>query len=78
MKFEGKVVYKTGLTVVTADEIDEVFVKRVGELMRETCGDREPHKAPSFGECQHCPLTPEDCGDRVQTEKAYLGETSEF
>jgi hypothetical protein len=38
----------------------------------------EPHKTPSYGECQHCPVTPEDCGDRVQTEKAYQGETDEF
>jgi hypothetical protein len=76
--FDGKVIYKSGFTVVSAGEIDEVFVRRVGELMKEICGDREPHKAPSYGECLHCPLTPEDCSDRVTTEKAYTGETDEF
>ena len=65
-------------TVVSAGEIDEVFVRRVWELMREVCGDREPHKAPSYEVCLHCPLTPEDCGGRVQSEKAYQGETDEF
>ena len=64
--------------MVSAEEIDPVFVRRVRELMREICGYQEPHKAPSYGECLHCPLTPEDCGDRVVTERAYQGETDEF
>jgi hypothetical protein len=58
------VTYKSGFSVVSAGEIDEVFVRQVGELMKEICGEREPHKAPSYGECLHCPLTPEDCSDR--------------
>jgi hypothetical protein len=40
--------------------------------------EQEPHKAPSYGECLYCPLTAEDCSDRVQTDKAYQGETDEF
>ncbi len=76
--FDGKVIYKTGYTIITADEIDPVFIKRIGELMKEICGEDEPHKAPSYGECQHCPVTPEDCAERVQTEEAYHGETDEF
>jgi hypothetical protein len=73
--FDGMVVYKTGYSVITASEIDEVFVKRVGELMKEVCGESEPHKAPSFGECQFCPLTPEDCVDKVGAAKAHQGES---
>jgi hypothetical protein len=46
--------------------------------MKEICGDREPHKAPSYGECLHCPLTSEDCGDRVQREQACQGEMDEY
>ena len=76
--FDGRVVYRTGSVIVPADEITPVFVKRVGELIREICGEREPHKAPSFSECQNCPVTPEDCGDRLQTDKAHVGETDEF
>jgi hypothetical protein len=76
--FNGKVVYKSRYTIITADEIDPVFVKRVGELMKEVCGETEPHKAPSFGECQYCPITSEDCASRVETETVYVGETDEF
>jgi hypothetical protein len=76
--FQGKVVYKNGYIVIRSDEIDEIFVKRLGDLMKEICGEAEPHKAPSYGECQHCPITPEDCADRAQAMKIHEGETNEF
>jgi CRISPR/Cas system-associated exonuclease Cas4 (RecB family) len=76
--FDGMVVYKTGYNIIMADEIDEIFVKRVAELMKEVCGEAEPHKAPSFGECKYCPVAPEDCAERVKAEKVHLGETDEF
>ena len=76
--FEGKVSYKCCYNLITPDEIDAVFVQRVAELMKEICGDNEPHKAPSFGECQYCPVTGKDCTDRVETERAYQGVTEEF
>ena len=75
--FNGKVVYRTGYSIITPDEIDGNFVKAGSELMRDVCGDAEPHKAPSFGECQYCPITPEDCTDKVGTEKVFQGETDE-
>jgi len=78
VRFDGMVVYKTGYSLITADEVDAVFIKRVGDLMKEVCGDSEPHKAPSFGECKYCPIAPEDCADRAQTQKVYEGETDEF
>ncbi len=78
VKFDGKVVYKSFYDVIAASEIDPVFVKRVSELMKEVCGDAEPHKAPSFGECHYCPITVEDCPDRVEANRVYLGETGEF
>lgn len=78
VRFDGKVIYKTGHSVITADEVDAVFVRRVGELMREVCGEAEPHKAPSYGECRYCSVTAEDCGDRVVAEAVYSGETDEF
>jgi hypothetical protein len=76
--FDGRVVYKTGSVIVSADEATPEFVKLVGGLMKEICGEQEPRKAPTYGECLHCRVTPEDCADRVQTEKAYQGETDEF
>lgn len=76
--FEGKVIYRTGYNLIRPEEIDEKFVKAVGELMRMVCGEEEPHKAPSFAECQNCPITPEDCGDRAEAAKFHQGETVEF
>ncbi len=76
--FDGKVVYRASYHIVTADEIDSDFANSVAELMREVCGDTEPHKAPSYGECQYCPVTLEDCSDRVEMERRYEGETDDF
>jgi hypothetical protein len=78
VRFDGRIVYKTGYSIVTADEVDGTFIKQVGELMRVVCGDEEPRKAPSFRECQFCPITSEDCPDRIKAMKVYEGETNEF
>jgi hypothetical protein len=37
-----------------------------------------PHKAPSYAECQRCPITVEDCADRVVAMQINEGETDEF
>lgn len=78
IRFDGKVVYKTCYNIILSDEVDEQFGKRVGELMKEVCGIKEPHKAPSYSECQFCPVTAEDCPDRVEESQVYVGETDEF
>jgi hypothetical protein len=78
VRFDGKVVYKTGYSIITADEVDAVFIKRVADLMKEICGEAEPHKAPSFTECQHCPIPAEDCAHRAEAVRVYEGETNEF
>lgn len=78
VKFSGRVVYKTGFVLISAEEADEAFVRQVSDLMRVVCGEAEPHKAPSFKECKFCPIGPEDCLDRVRGESAYQGETDEF
>jgi hypothetical protein len=74
----GKVVYKTGWSVIHPEEVDEVFVKRLGDLMKEVCGEAEPRKAPSYAECLHFPITAEDCADRSDAVNVYQGETDEF
>lgn len=76
--FEGKVLYKCCHSIIAPNEIDTVFVGRVAELMKEICGDAPPHKAPSFGECRYCPITTEDCGDRVETNTPHQGVTDDF
>lgn len=76
--FQGRVVYKSGYSIIRPDEVDAVFAKRIGDLMKEVCGETEPRKAPSYTECLHCPITAEDCTDRTGAMKVYQGETDEF
>lgn len=78
VRFSGRVQYRARYTLITPDEVNAEFRSRVGELMRQVCGPTPPHKAPAFRECRHCPLAPEDCGDRVTTEAVYAGVTEEF
>jgi hypothetical protein len=76
--FHGKVMYGTGYNIIRPEQIDTDFIKMVSGLMKKICGDEEPHKAPSFKECQHCPITAEDCTSRIGKANVYEGVTEEF
>lgn len=78
VRFRGRVEYKCRFGIIESEEVDSAFVARVAEMMREVCGPDPPRKSPSFRECQFCPLTPDDCVDRVETEAVYAGVTEEF
>ena len=78
VRFRGRVEYKCRFGIIEPEEVDAAFAGRVADLMKEVCGPYPPHKAPSYKECQFCPLTPDDCGDRVETEMVYAGVTEEF
>lgn len=78
VRFDGRIVYKSGYSIVLADEVDASFIKKVGELMRVVCAEEEPRKAPSFRECQFCPICADDCPDRIKAVKVYEGKTDEF
>jgi len=78
VRFRGRVEYKCRYGLVAAEEVDAEFAARVADLMREVCGTDPPRKSPSFRECQFCPLTPDDCLDRIETEAVLVGVTDEF
>lgn len=78
VKFQGRVEYTSRYNLIAADEVDPAFGGRVAELMRAVCGPIEPRKTPSYKECRCCPLTPEDCADRIETEAVAVGVTDEF
>ncbi len=78
VRLRGRVEYNTRHALIPAEEVDAAFVARVGGLLREVCGPAAPRKAPSGQECGCCPLTPEDCGDRLEEDMAYAGVTDEF
>ena len=76
--FRGRVEYKCRFGIIEPEEVNAAFAGRVAELMKEVCGPDPPRKAPSFKECQFCPLTPDDYADRVEAEMVYAGVTEEF
>ncbi len=78
VRLRGRIEYPTRFGIVEADEVDAGFAARVGEVMRAVCGPDEPGKAPSFGECRCCPLTPDDCAERVDEEAVLAAVTDEF
>jgi len=79
VRFRGRVEYKCRHVIIEAEEVDAAFAAQVGALMREVCATDEPRKAPSFREClYYCPLTPDDCVDRVEKELVAAGVTDEF
>lgn len=78
VRLSGRVQYKARYNLIAPEEVDVLFSARVAEMMKEVCGDAEPRKAPNFKECEFCPLTSEDCPDRVESEVVYAGVTEEF
>lgn len=78
VRFKGRVEYMARYNLIDTEEVDAAFATQVAELMKLICGPDEPRKAPSFGECRCCPLTREDCADRVETEEILAGVTDEF
>jgi hypothetical protein len=79
VRFRGRVKYPGGRhSLIEAEEVDAAFAARVADLMKVVCGPVEPRKAQSYKECQCCPLTREDCADRMETEAPAAGVTDEF
>ena len=76
--FRGRVEYKCRFAIIDPGEVDAAFVARAADLLKVICGPDPPRKTPSYRECQNCPLTPDDCADRVETEVVYAGVTEEF
>jgi hypothetical protein len=70
--------YKCRYALIDPAEVGSEFVGRLADLMKVICGPDPPRKAPSYRECQYCPLTLDDCADRVDSEVAYAGVTEEF
>lgn len=78
IRFRGRVEYKCRFGIIEPEEVDAAFTARLADLMRVVCGPNAPRKSPSFRECQFCPLTRDDCLDRVESDVAFAGATDEF
>ena len=51
---------------IEADEIDAGFIESVAVAMRQLASDEPAPRVPSAAECGRCPLTAEECSDRVE------------
>jgi hypothetical protein len=69
-KFSGMLIYKSGETKsIAANRLDSAFIKDLGNLMGRVTATEPPLKTPSLSECGYCPITDEDCADRVTDGK---------
>ena len=76
--FDGKIAYRSGHTTISSTEIDQKFIKQVGDLLKQVFGDEPLPKIPSFNECQFCEITAEDCLDRTTAISENTGEVDDF
>ncbi len=74
----GKVVYSNKEVDISPNEITPAFKNNVTDLLKEVFGPEPPPKVPSYSECRWCPITPEDCEDRVGVEDLFEAETDLF
>ena len=64
----GCVLYPDGSEKrIASDEIDTAFGESVAAMMRQLASDGPAPRVPSSGECARCPLTAEECAERVET-----------
>lgn len=77
----GCVLYADGTERrVEADEVDEEFVERVADVMRQIASDEPARYVPSAEECGRCLLTSSECSMRIEAgpelpDSAGLGST---
>jgi hypothetical protein len=66
VKFTGMLIYKDNPTkTIEPGRVDSEFIKNLATLIRRIAGDEPCRKVPSIFECGFCPITDDDCGDRV-------------
>ena len=51
---------------IAADEVDTAFAESVAAVMRQLASADPAPRVPSAGECARCPLTAEECAERVE------------
>ena len=68
MRLEGRLTYGGGTEVsVPAGSLDEHFIDGLHDLLKRVTGDEPAERVPSGRECAWCPLTSDDCPDRIDT-----------
>ena len=66
MPLDGRLVYGDGEEVsIPASSLDERFIDGLHDLLKRVTGSELAERVPSGRECAWCPLTFEDCPERI-------------
>ena len=71
---EGRVVYLDHDVCIPAGSVTENFISNLGGLMRRLSSDVPAVKVPSEQECAFCPITIEDCQERIGSPQVVDGD----
>ena len=71
---EGRVVYSDHDVCIPAGSVTENFISNLGGLMRRLSSDVPAVKVPSEQECAFCPITIEDCQERIGSPRVVDGD----
>jgi PD-(D/E)XK nuclease superfamily len=63
---------------VPGSSIDQLFITRLGEVIRRVAADAPAIKVPSVRECAWCDISKEDCPERIDRTEAQRGSTDDF
>ena len=78
-KLRGQVTYRDHTVRVSADDVDNQFVKNLGALIRRLSANEPARRVPSPQECRFCEITAGDCPARVDTGlETEDGTTDDF
>ena len=65
---EGRLVYGDGAEVrVPSSSLNGAFIEDLHDLLYRVTGRGEAERVPSSRECAWCPLTSDDCPDRIES-----------
>ena len=62
---KGRVVYSDHVVDIPADAISPEFIEEMGSLIRRMADKKPALVVPSSAECSFCPMTLEDCPQRI-------------
>ena len=78
MTFRGLVAYPDHDVLVPETAVDEYFISRLSELIKRLASRNPAVKVPSHKECQWCPISSDDCPQRVEGSLVGAAQTEDF
>ena len=73
---EGRIIYSDHDVFIPAGSVTEKFASSLGSLMRRLSSDIPAVKVPSEQECAFCPITTEDCEERIVSPQVFNKDES--